>query len=49
MTRIHDNGRGDPLEFNPDQETTDLISAELCRQRYLRELRERAEQGVDAA
>ncbi len=41
MTRIHDNGRGDPLEFNPDQETTDLIAAELCRQRYLRELRER--------
>lgn len=49
MTRIHDHGQDDPLEFDPDPETTERIAAELCRQRYERELRERVERGETAA
>lgn len=45
MTRIHDHGQDDPLEFDPDPETTDRIAAELCRQRYERERARREKEG----
>lgn len=50
MNRIHDKGQDDPLEFDPDPETTELIAAELCRQRYAREQAEKARaQGTEVA
>lgn len=45
MTRIHDHGQDDPLEFTPE-DTPDEARAWLAKQRYERE-RERREKAGD--